>query len=205
MRNGGKFPAEKKELLREVSSIGAQNAALVLSKMLDIEISVSFLGTDVVALDNVVAEKIPRDKMVSFIFSDFNGDVKGTAVLVFSNASTMTVLKALYNRNVNSLDSIEEIDYSILKETGNIIISSFLNALCNKFELVALPTVPDVAVDYIDAVMQSFSLILYKEGRENLISVRTELSAMPKKDSIFGTMFLLFDSAEDIERLLTGK
>ncbi|MCD6419026.1 hypothetical protein J7M00_09640, partial [bacterium] len=78
----------------------------------------------------------------------------------------------------------------------------FLTALCNTYEMTALPTVPDVAVDNFDAIVDSFTLILYENNQEKLISVRAQLITDPEKKSIFGTMILFFDSQEDLERLM---
>ena len=189
-------------LLKDISSTGAKGAAIVISQMLGEKIDVKFPEIVMMNLDSVIGDEIPRDKLTSLVFAKFHGDLNGTAALFFSNESTLDILHALYNRDVESLETLEEIDYSIIKEMGNIIIGSFLNAFCNRFNLMVLPTVPDVAVDSVDAITDSFSLMLYNDGKEKLISVKAELIASPNTEMIFGVMLLLFNSAEDLDALL---
>ena len=199
------FSPDEISSLNEISAMGAKRAAVVLSKMIGKNIDVSFPAIGIANLYDAIGEHIPRQQLVSFVFSRFNGSINGTAALVFSSESTVTILHSLYKRNVSSLEFLEQIDYSILKETGNVLISSFLNALCNTFELTTLPTVPDVAVDFIEAILDSFSLVIYMDGREKLVSVRTELIATPDGNAIFGTLLLLFDSTEDLNAILHAK
>ena len=198
----GLISSGEMRLLNDISSIGAKGAALVLSKMLGIDIEVQFEGITFGKLEEALNADVLHDELVSFVFSKFHGDINGTAAIFFSEQSTMEILKALYNRSVQSLTEMEEIDFSIIKETGNIIICSFLTALCNTYEMTALPTVPDVAVDNFDAIVDSFTLILYENNQEKLISVRAQLITDPEKKNIFGTMILFFDSQEDLERLM---
>ncbi|RKZ28924.1 hypothetical protein DRQ26_00075 [bacterium] len=198
----GLISSGEMRLLNDISSIGAKGAALVLSKMLGIDIEVQFEGITFGRLEEALNADVLHDELVSFVFSKFHGDINGTAAIFFSEQSTMEILKALYNRSVQSLTEMEEIDFSIIKETGNIIICSFLTALCNTYEMTALPTVPDVAVDNFDAIVDSFTLILYENNQEKLISVRAQLITDPEKKNIFGTMILFFDSQEDLERLM---
>ncbi len=196
---------ERVELLNEVSSVGAKNAALVLSKMLGTQISVTFPKVELITLDELLDATDYREKPVSFVFSHFHGDVRGTAALIFPEQSTLTILKSLFDRDVPSIDKMDSIDYSIIKETGNILIGSFLNAMCNTFDLVALPTVPDVAVDFLEAVLDSFSLVLCQGGREDMISIRTELLAKPSPGAIFGVMLILFDPSVDVGAIFGGR
>ncbi|MCD6417767.1 chemotaxis protein CheC, partial [bacterium] len=161
----GLISSGEMRLLNDISSIGAKGAALVLSKMLGIDIEVQFEGIAFGRLEEALNADVLHGELVSFVFSKFHGDINGTAAIFFSEQSTMEILKALYNRSVQSLIEMEEIDFSIIKETGNIIICSFLTALCNTYEMTALPTVPDVAVDNFDAIVDSFTLILYENNQ----------------------------------------
>ncbi len=195
----------ERKLLNDISKIGAKGAALVLSKMLGIDIEVSFQKIVLANLENALDADMSHEELVSFVFSKFHGDINGTAAIFFSKQSTIEILKALYNRDVGSLTEMGEMDFSIVKETGNIIICSFLTALCNAYEVTALPTVPDVAVDQFNAIVDSFSLVLYESEQEKLISVKTQLITAPDSEKIFGTMLLFFDSSADFNKLLSVK
>ncbi|RKZ29346.1 hypothetical protein DRQ36_08930 [bacterium] len=192
---------EDAELFSNASSVGAKGAALVLSKMIGTEIDVSFPDFEVIRLEDLTKSELYKNQIVSFVFSRFHGDIDGTAAILFPSDSTHTILKALYNRDVPSLTELEQIDFSILKETGNILIGSFLNALCDTFDLTVLPAVPDVAVDDINAVFDSFSVVLSLKNRDNIISVKTEMYTGPKSRTIFGVMLIFFGPSVDAKSL----
>jgi len=189
------------ELLNQITNIGAKNAALVLTKMTGIEIEVNFPDMHKVKIENLFQADDFKDKLVSFVFCRIKGDVDGIASLVLPGRSIMTVLKAFFGRNPQSLDELEEIDFSGIKEIGNIIIGSFLNALSNEYGITVMPSIPDVAVDYVDSIFEDFSLMLIDQNIDELVSLRTQLIANGQAKINFGSLLILFDPGQDMPNL----
>ena len=190
--------SDKFKLLNEITNVGAKHAAVVLTKMIGISVDVSFPEMSVVNLDELLQSDEFKDKLVGFGFSRFRGDIQGIAALLLPDASVRTALKSFFYRDIKSLDEMEDMDYSGLKEIGNIIIASFLNALSNTYQITALPTVPDVAVDLLPSIFQEFSLMLMSEDKENLISFRTQLVTQGGEKVIFGSLLIFFDPESSI-------
>ena len=190
--------SDKFKLLNEITNVGAKHAAVVLTKMIGISVDVSFPEMSVVNLDELLQSDEFKDKLVGFVFSRFRGDIQGIAALLLPDASVLTALKSFFYRDVKSLNEMEDMDYSGLKEIGNIIIASFLNALSNTYQITALPTVPDVAVDLLPSIFQEFSLMLMSEDKESLISFRTQLVTQGGEKVIFGSLLIFFDPESSI-------
>ena len=190
--------SDKFKLLNEITNVGAKHAAVVLTKMIGISVDVSFPEMSVVNLDELLQSDEFKDKLVGFVFSRFRGDIQGIAALLLPDASVRTALKSFFYRDIKSLDEMEDMDYSGLKEIGNIIIASFLNALSNTYQITALPTVPDVAVDLLPSIFQEFSLMLMSEDKESLISFRTQLVTQGGEKVIFGSLLIFFDPESSI-------
>lgn len=187
--------------LAKITEMSSKNAAKVLSKMLKTDVQVLFSKVQTTSLDELLDDKSIKGKLVSFVFSHFHGDAQGIAALLLPEQSTLITLELLFNRKIKSLEELEEIDYSVLKETGNILISSFLCALCDKYNIVILSTVPDVAVDFLPSILDEFLLILLSEKKEQFISIKTELATEHQKESIFGSLMFFFEPTADFERI----
>lgn len=190
------------ELLNRITTVGSQNAALVLTKMLGINIGVDFPEMSVIDIENLFESDETKNKLVGFVFCRFSGEVDGFAALLLSEQSVIKVLKSFYGREVASIHQMDDTDYSGIKEVGNIIIASFLNALSNTYGITAMPTVPDVAIDYLTSIFEEFSLMLISENKNNLVSFRTQLVTQKGENPIFGTLLILFDPDQTIPGIL---
>ena len=190
------------ESLNRITTVGAQKAALVLTKMTGINIDVSFPEMSVMDVENFFQSEETENRIVGFVFCRFSGEVDGFAGLLLSEESVLKVLKSFYGKEVPSIDQMDDIDYSGVKEVGNIIIASFLNALSNTYGITAMPTVPDVAIDYSTSIFQEFSLMLLNENKDNLVSFKTQLITQRGEKVIFGTLLILFDPDQTIPGIL---
>ncbi len=190
------------ELLNRITTVGAQKAALVLTKMTGINIDVSFPEMSVMDVENFFQSEETENRIVGFVFCRFSGEVDGFAGLLLSEESVLKVLKSFYGKEVPSIDQMDDTDYSGVKEVGNIIIASFLNALSNTYGITAMPTVPDVAIDYLTSIFQEFSLMLLNENKDNLVSFKTQLITHRGEKAIFGTLLILFDPDQTIPGIL---
>ena len=190
------------ESLNRITTVGAQKAALVLTKMTGINIDVSFPEMSVMDVENFFQSEEKENRIVGFVFCRFSGEVDGFAGLLLSEESVLKVLKSFYGKEVPSIDQMDDIDYSGVKEVGNIIIASFLNALSNTYGITAMPTVPDVAIDYSTSIFQEFSLMLLNENKDNLVSFKTQLITQRGEKAIFATLLILFDPDQTIPGIL---
>ncbi len=193
---------ESLDLLNRITTVGAQNAALVLTKMIGIPVDVSFPDITVIKVEELLKSEENKNQLTGFVFCRFAGDVQGIAALMLPRQSVITVLESFYGRKIKSLNEMKEVDYSGVKEVGNILIASFLNALSNTYNITAMPTVPDVAVDFLPSILQEFSLMLLSEEKDNLVSFRTQL-VNPKEDkAIFGSLLIFFEPEQTINAIL---
>ncbi|HRU39815.1 MAG TPA: chemotaxis protein CheC, partial [Candidatus Goldiibacteriota bacterium] len=81
-----------------------------------------------------------------------------------------------------------------LKEVGNIIISSYLNAIAKFIGLNSVPSVPALAVDMLDAIFETVStemaemgpeaMLIENEMTEEVTKVTSTLLIIPDKDAM---------------------
>ena len=116
-----------------------------------------------------------------------SGGLEGYAVLLLAEASAQAILQQLLGLEGRarptsltgsatplSERAVSDLEASALMELGNVVITSYLNALGELTGLVAIPSVPSVAADMLDAVLTS---ILAEVGWDEagVLAIRTHL------------------------------
>ena len=82
---------------------------------------------------------------------------------------------------------ISEIEESALKEVGNILSSSYLNAISGLIDGVLLPSIPSISIDSLAGVLSFFSKE-FKGVIQNALWIKTELKS--ETSTILGDFFL---------------
>jgi len=107
---------------------------------------------------------------------------------------THMLINVLLDRKIESFENINEMDLSALKEIGNILAGSYINAISTLTELRIRLLPPDIAVDMVGAILnypaELFGAmgdkVLYIE--ENFFSgedsIKSHLLIMPELESL---------------------
>ncbi len=138
------------DTLREVGNIGVGNAATSLSQMLGkvIEISVPEV---IVTKINEIHEIVETDEIVTGTvvgLSTLENEQAGFLYVVFTPDSAQKIVEILIEDC-----SDKELINSAIMEIGNIISSSFCDAIANMLNTILVPTPPNYAKDYFIAVI----------------------------------------------------
>ena len=136
------------DALKEVSNIGAGNAATALSMLLSKKIDMSVPSVNVVRLEDVVEET--GESEVSGTVVRVLGDIAGNILLVFKEDTVNKIIGKLVgtNEGINS-----EMGQSVLCEIANIISASYMNSIAQLTNLAIAPSVPAVAYDMLGAIL----------------------------------------------------
>lgn len=112
------------------------------------------------------------ESMVAGIYIKVTGDIPGHALLVFPYNSALLLSDLVIGQDAGNTVEITEMEQSLLKEVGNIVVSSYLNAISEYYESVLLPSPPSLAVDMGAAVVDSVLLCSgqYEEDTINIVT-----------------------------------
>jgi len=157
------------DFLREMSNIGAGRAATSLSELVGRRtVSLSVPRVEALpfseAMDLLGGPEIPVVGISLQVHGAFQGDV----LLVFSTDDARTLAAVVTERKLGPLDDLGR---SALKEVGNIVTSSYLNALAGLIGKTLIPSVPALAEDMAGAVMDAFLIAQGEQGDEALVMV----------------------------------
>ena len=172
------------DTLREVGNIGVGNAATSLSQMLGrvIEMSVpEVLVTKINELHGIVkTDEIVAGTVIGL--STIENEQAGFLYIVFPSNSAQKMAELLLGDC-----SDEELVDSAIMEVGNIISSSFCDAIANMLDTILVPTPPNYAKDHFIAVIDVI-LSQIAEKSDYIIVFKTELK--DREDAIEALIML---------------
>src|SRR5690554_4212986 len=117
-----------KDALKEIGNIGAGNAATAFAQFLDTRIHMTVPSVRIIPLEEVPEVTGGVDKQVISVLLKVMGETPGSILLVFSEYSTENLLEMILDKDIN-MQEIEEVEISAIKEIGNILSGSYLNAI----------------------------------------------------------------------------
>jgi chemotaxis protein CheC len=121
----------ERDALGELSNIAMARAANSLRQMVEYEVLLSVPSVDVLtpeAAIRLVAK--PDNPSLVAVRQDFSGAFSGRALLIFPEANSLELVRAVVGRQL-PLEDIASLEDEALTETGNIILNSWVATIAN--------------------------------------------------------------------------
>ena len=132
------------DALTELVNLGVSSAVTNLSELVREEVALSVPKVSVVTREEAIASLREHNtwRLVA-IHQDFDGDIRGRALLIFPEARSMELIRAVVGPDL-SLDDIIELEQEALAETGNILLNGCLSTMANCLERHLKISLPEV-------------------------------------------------------------
>lgn len=141
------------DVLREIGSIGTGNAATALSQMLNREIRITLPEVRIMEYNEAI-EWIGGPELISAgVLVKLGGQMNGIALSLLQLDFVNLIMGSLGLETIGEYGELTEISNSALVEIGNIMISTFVNALSGLAGINIELTVPAFTVDMQGAIM----------------------------------------------------
>jgi chemotaxis protein CheC len=132
------------DALTELVNLGVSNAAGSLRELVREEVVLSVPKVDVVTRERALSNLSESDaKRLVAVRQDFEGDIRGRALLIFPEAKSLELVRAIVGSEL-SVEDIIELEQEALAETGNIMLNSCLGTMANYFERSLRISLPEV-------------------------------------------------------------
>ena len=132
------------DALTELVNLGVSNAASSLRELVREEILLSVPRVIVVTRQEAIANLGERDaRPLIAVHQDFDGDIRGRALLIFPEARSMELVRAIVGSEL-SLEDIMELEQEALAETGNILLNACLATIANTLQRTLRISLPEV-------------------------------------------------------------
>ena len=154
MRNDyNELDALELDTLKEIGSIGTGNAATALSALIGQEVRITMPEVRIMGYNEAIdwiggPEEITAGVLVK-LGGQINGIMLGVQQLDFANL----ILDHMLHKTVKDYSELQEIEKSAMVEVGNIMISTFINALSELAQVKIDLTVPAFTVDMQGAII----------------------------------------------------
>ena len=161
MKNFNELSGLELDTLREIGSIGTGNAATALSSLLQCEVRIEMPEVRILGYNEAIdwiggagGHPARQSQVITAgVLVRLGGEINGIMLSVQQMDFINQVLGRMMNRTVCEYGQLSELDRSALVEVGNIMISTFVNALSGLAGVTIQPSVPGFAVDMQGAII----------------------------------------------------
>ena len=141
------------DTLREVGSIGTGNAATALSGLLNRRGGITMPGGGIMEYNEAIDWIGGPENVTAGVLVRISGDIGGIMLSVLPLEFVNMVLECMLDNKVEEFEHLDELQRSALVEVGNIMISTFINALSGLSGVTMELTVPSLTVDMQGAIL----------------------------------------------------
>ncbi len=152
-RDYSELDAMELDTLREVGSIGSGNAATALSDLIGQPIRIKTPEVRIMGYNEAIEWIGGPEKITAGVMVKLDGQINGIMLSVQQLEFTNLVLSSMLGKTVQDYSELGEMERSVLTEVGNIMISTFINALSSLADINVELTVPAFAVDMQGAIL----------------------------------------------------
>jgi len=190
----GKLSPFHLDVIRETVNIGAGNAATALSQLLGSAVTMDVPKAELVSVYELTDRYASPTVLVCAVYLRFEGEISGNMLWIMSEDTAQELVRILVKKDLGDLpqEQIDQIADSLLVEVGNIVLSSFLNAISTMTNSTLPVTVPAIAHDMLGAILDLLAAYYGMMGEVAIVS-ETKLCVAESKNSIGGHVMLLPD------------
>jgi chemotaxis protein CheC len=159
--------AFQKDALTELGNIASGHAVTALSEMTGMTMEVEVPTVDVMVI-TAAKKQLDAEKLVAGISLQLDGGFSGYLEVLFPGKSALRLVDSLMGRMPGETMNIEtEMEESVLKEIGNVLASSFCDAIAEFFQFSLLPSPPSFSFGMLGAVVEK-GMTAVTETKENV-------------------------------------
>lgn len=141
------------DTLREIGSVGTGNAATALSQMLGRQVRITLPEVRIMGYNEAIEWIGGPEEITAGVLVKLSGHLSGIMLSVQSLEFVNIVLNSMLSQTISDYSELAEMENSALVEVGNIMISTFINALSSLANISVDLTVPAFALDMQGAIL----------------------------------------------------
>lgn len=182
---------DEMDILREVGSIAAGHGSIALSEILGRKIGLEMPSLEILPAQKVVG-KISSEQIVICVTCTILSGLKGDILFVLEERSAFKLIDMCYRQSGNEKKGshFTEMGLSVVKEIGNVIISSYCGALSMILKTVVIPSIPSLLSG---SIQQAMKMSVTSYAGEDYI-LWAEAMFMEPQEKISGSFYLVLNA-----------
>ena len=153
IKNYDQLSSLELDTLKEIGSIGTGNAATSLSALIGKPVRIQMPEVRIMEYNEAIEWIGGPEESTAGVLVGLGGQISGIMLSVQQLEFVNLVLESMLGKGVGEYMELREMEYSALTEVGNIMISTFINALSGLAGIDVELTVPAFTVDMQGAIM----------------------------------------------------
>lgn len=141
------------DVIKEVGSIGTGNAASALSSLLGTQVRMVLPQVTVLDFNAALSTVGNPESIVAAVMVNMGDEIDGIMLFILKPDLTRDIIGRLLNRPFTEYSQLSQMDISALNEVGNIMISSYVNALSTLAGVKISLSVPEIAVNMLGGIL----------------------------------------------------
>ena len=158
------------DTLKEVGSIGTGNAATALSELIGREVRIQSPEVRIMGYNEAIEWIGGPEEITAGVLVRLGGQMNGVMLSVQTLDFVNLVLESMMGKRVPDYFGLYEMESSALIEVGNIMISTFINALSGLADVNVELSVPAFTVDMQGAIM-AVPMALYGGQSDYILTI----------------------------------
>lgn len=156
-----------------------------LSTMIGQEVAVEDLRLRKVSMDEVARLMGGREALTVGIYLTVSGSANGHMMLMYQPAIALGFVDLLLGQEIGMTNELGEMERSALGEMGNVVGSSFLNAMADAANLRLMPSPPNVTMDMAGALLDIIAVDIMLNQDDAYIAETTFRTADQRMSGLF--------------------
>lgn len=186
------------DVLKELGNIGAGNATTALAQMLQTKVDMKVPQVRLLDFKDVGVVMGGEEQLVAGIYLAVEGDITGSIMFILEQNAAKSLVSKLMGMPPSE-GGFTEIEISAMKEIGNIITGAYLNSLAQMTNLKMIPSVPDLNIDMLNAIL-SVPAIEFGIIGDQILLIQTVFT----DDVDLNGYFILMPDLESYSTMLKG-
>lgn len=176
------------DVLRETGSTAAAHASIALSEILGKRINLQMPCLDIIPAEAIL-QRVDLDRIVISVSSHILTGLKGEILFMLDEKSAFQLIDicSRIEEKDKKEGALTEMGLSIIKETGSIVISAYINALSMMLKVLIIPSIPTLISGPIqDTISKTIS---FYSGEDYILLIEAVFQA--SKQKVKGSFYLV--------------
>ena len=170
----------QRDALKEVGNIGAGHAATALSQIIGRKIEMTVPEITIIDKEEMGKTMKNGTKVGVGVYTDVFGSISAHVLIFFSRDNAFSLVDIIMKRQKGETKNLEMMEESALKEIGNILSASYLNAISDFANLFLMPSIPKIIIDSNEEILK-FVGFQFAQAFKNVLLIETEFVDNPNR------------------------
>ena len=141
------------DAIKEIGSIGTGNAATAISQVLRKRTRMSLPAVYILGYNEAIEMIGTPEEIVAAVLVKMSGEINGIMLFILKMDFINAILESVMSKEIKQYMDLTEMEKSALEEIGNIIISSYVNALSGLTGVAIGLSIPSIAVNMLGGIL----------------------------------------------------